>query len=88
MYSPETLLQVHHQRHAELTAAVRRPDAAPRAALTRPATGRLLVAVARTRQAAVTTRYAVGDAVARTASAVRPADRPGATAVAPVCCPA
>jgi hypothetical protein len=85
VYSPETLLQIHHLRHDDLVAAAVRHDPADPRVRSRASRG---VVVGRAvRSTAAGARRAVGDAVARVGAAV------GAAADArrdtsPVCCPA
>nr|WP_297424468.1 hypothetical protein [uncultured Actinotalea sp.] len=85
MYSPETLLQIHHLRHDELVAATVRPDPAdPRV---RCPASRSAVVGRTVRSAGAGAQRVVGDAVARVGAAVGVAAGARRDA-SPVCCPA
>lgn len=89
MYSPETLLQIHHLRHDELvSAATGRPLAWPGGRLRRVSGATVAVARA-ARDAAVGGRRAVVGLVARVGTSLGTrADATRGASHDPVCCPA
>lgn len=93
MYSPETLLQIHHLRHEELVArAVRRPLVRPGGRV-RAVPGATVAVGRAVREAVTGGRHAVVDLVTRAGTSLGTSlgRRTGATrgpSHDPVCCPA